>query len=211
VVFAFTVGQWLVRRAFTWSRRLRIPYAQTTVVLVVVLLSAAITQAIHVHLVLGAFVAGILIARSPDRDRSAREGIQNVGMAFFIPYFFAYTGLKVDLGTLRGSAILVGVAALVVACVGKLLGAGLGARLGGMPWRQSVAVGAGRNARGAMELVIAAIGLSIGVLTLPMYSIVVLVAVFTTLMAGPLLKALLGREDAPTTMSELRDAREVAV
>jgi Kef-type K+ transport system membrane component KefB len=211
VVLAFTVGQWLVRRAFTWSRRLRIPYAQTTVVLVVVLVSAAITEVIHVHLVLGAFVAGILIARSPDRDRSAREGIQNVGMAFFIPYFFAYTGLRVDLGTLRGSVILVAVGAVLVACFGKFVGAGLGARIGGMPWRQSAAVGAGRNARGAMELVIAAIGLSIGVLTPAMYSIVVLVAVFTTLMAAPLLKFFTRQEETPSAMPEPHDAREVAV
>jgi Kef-type K+ transport system membrane component KefB len=132
-------------------------------------------------------------------------------MAFFIPYFFAYTGLKVDLGTLRGSVILVGLAALLVACVGKIVGAGVGARIGGMPWRQAAAVGAGRNARGAMELVIAAIGLSIGVLTPAMYSIVVLVAVFTTLMAAPLLKLLVDQGEAPSAMPQIHEAREVAV
>jgi Kef-type K+ transport system membrane component KefB len=211
LMLAFTVGQWLVRRAFRWSRNLRIPYAQTTVVLVVVLISGAITQAIHVHLVLGTFIAGILIARSPDRERYAREGIQNVGMAFFIPFFFAYAGLKVDLTTIRGSVLVVAIAAVAVACLGKLIGGGLGARIGGLPWREAAAVGAGLNARGAMELVIAAIGLSIGVLTPAMYSIVVLVAVFTSLMAAPLLKFFMRNEELPSAVPELHDAREVAV
>jgi Kef-type K+ transport system membrane component KefB len=108
-------------------------------------------------------------------------------MAFFIPFFFGYTGIKVDFTTLTGPALPVALAAVVVACAGKLFGGSLGSRLGGLPWPEAWAVGAGLNARGAMELVIAAIGLSIGVLTLPMYSTIVLIAVVTTLMAGPML------------------------
>ncbi len=80
------------------------------------------------------------------------------------------------------------VAAIAIACAGKLVGGTVGARFGGMSWREARAVGAALNARGAMGLVIAAVGLSIGVLTLPMYSIVVLIAVVTTLMAAPMLR-----------------------
>ena len=190
LVLAFTVGQWLVRKALRSSELLKVPYAQTTVILVIVLLGGAITQAIHVHLVLGCFVAGILIHRSPGRNsnRDSLSAIWRVGMAFFIPFFFGYTGIKVDLSTLRGAALPVALAAIAVACVGKLLGAGLGARLGGLSTWEAIAVGVGRNVRGAMELVIAAIGLSIGVLTVPMYTIIVLIAVVTTLMAAPLLR-----------------------
>ena len=117
-------------------------------------------------------------------------------MAFFTPFFFAYTGLKVDLTTLKGSAAWVAVAAVVVACVGKFAGAGLGARFGGLPRWEALAVGAGLNARGAMELVIAAVGMSIGVLSLAMYSAIVLMAVVTTLMAAPILRACLSRASA---------------
>ena len=85
-------------------------------------------------------------------------------------------------------------AAVLVACVSKVAGAGIGARLGGFSRWASIAVGAGRNARGAMELVIAAVGLSIGVLTLPMYSIVVVIAAITTLMAGPMLRYAVRRD-----------------
>jgi Kef-type K+ transport system membrane component KefB len=190
LAFAFTVGQWLVRKAFVASTRLKAPFAQGTVVMAIVFVGGAITQAIHVHLVLGTFVAGILIARTSwkIRDREMIESIRRVAMAFFIPFFFGYTGLKVDLTTLTGSTLGIAVAAVAVACVGKLVGGSLGARFGGLSRWEALAVGAGLNARGAMELVIAAIGLSIGVLTLPMYTIIVLIAVLTSLMAAPLVR-----------------------
>ena len=114
-------------------------------------------------------------------------------MGFFAPFFFAYVGIKMDLSTLTGSTLIVAAAVLSVACVGKLVGAGLGARMGGLSGWESAAVGAGRNARGTSELVIAAIGLSIGVLTLPMYTIVVLIAVVTSLMAAPLVRYCVAR------------------
>jgi Kef-type K+ transport system membrane component KefB len=190
VILAFTVGQWLVRKAFGLVSTMRIPFAQATLILSVVFIGGAITEAIHVHLVLGSFVAGILIARTnwKLRDRAVVESIRPIGLGFFVPFFFAYTGIKMDLTTLTGSALWVAVAAVVLACAGKLVGGAAGARAGGLAGWEALAVGAGRNARGAMELVIAAIGLSIGVLTLPMYSIIVLIAVLTTLMAAPLVR-----------------------
>ena len=189
LVLALTVGQWIVRGVLAASGRMKVPFAQATAMLAIVFAGGAITQAIHVQLVLGSFVAGILIVRTPwrTRDRQMIESIRHVAMGFFVPFFFAYTGTKVDLTTLTGSTLLVAVAAVVLACVAKLGGAGLGARVGGLGWWEALAVGAGRNARGAMELVIAAIGLSIGILTPAMYSIIVLIAVVTTLMAAPLL------------------------
>jgi Kef-type K+ transport system membrane component KefB len=196
LVLAFTVGQRLVRLALSASDRLRMPHAKTTVMLAIVLIGGAITEAIHVHLVLGTFVAGILVGRSPGRDRVGRDTIRTLGMALFVPFFFAYTGIKVDLTTLTGPALATAGAAIAVAVVGKGAGGLLWARAGGLSWWEAAAVGAGRNARGAMELVIAAIGLSIGVLTLPMYTIVVLIAVLTTLMAGPLLRTCVHRARA---------------
>jgi Kef-type K+ transport system membrane component KefB len=190
LVVAFTIGQLLVRKAFAATARLRIPHGQATLMLSIVLITGAITQSLHLHLVLGAYVGGILIYRTPwsSRDPQTIEAFRRLGMGFFAPFFFAYTGIKVDLTTLTGSTLLVAVAALLVACTGKLVGGGLGARIGGLPPWEAAAVGAGRNARGTSELVIAAIGLSIGVLTVPMYTIVVLIAVVTSLIAGPLVR-----------------------
>jgi Kef-type K+ transport system membrane component KefB len=202
---ALTVGKVVVDRALSVGTRLRIPHAGTSIVFAIVLVFAAVTQAIGVHLVLGVFVAALLIGRSGRVDRRTVAGLREIGMGFFVPFFFAYTGIKVDLTMLRGSALAFTVAAVVVACVGKIVGGGLGARLGGLPRWEALAVGFGLNARGAMELVIASIGLSVGVLNDATYAMVVLIAVFTTVMTAPLLRWCIGRADS-SAMDEAMDA-----
>jgi Kef-type K+ transport system membrane component KefB len=188
IVGAFTLGRMLVGRAIRASRRLRVPFGELSAMLMIVFALAALTQWIGVHLVLGAFVAAILIGREPDLDPDSVTAVRHLGMGLFIPFFFAYTGIKVDLTTLHGSALGFAAAAVVVACVSKIVGGWAGTRLGGLPHWEALAVGFGLNARGAMELVIAAIGLSIGVLSEPMYATIVLIAVLTTVMAAPMLQ-----------------------
>lgn len=189
LVGSFTVGRPLVKRAIHFSRqRLRVPFAEVSMMLFLIFAAGALTQAIGVHLVLGSFVAAILIGRIRGLLPESVESIRQVGMGFFVPFFFAYTGIKVDLTTMHGNALTFTLLALLVACLGKIIGGGLGSRLGGLPKWEALAVGFGLNARGAMELVIAAIGLSIGVLNEPTYAAIVLIAVVTTVMAAPLLK-----------------------
>ncbi len=208
VGLAFTAGRFLVGKALSLGSHLRIPHSNTSIIFAIVLVFAAITQVIGVHLVLGAFVAALLIGRSGKVDRRSVTGLREIGMGFFVPFFFAYTGIKVDLTMLRGSALAFTVLAVVVACLGKIVGGGLGARLGGLPKWEALAVGFGLNARGAMELVIASIGLSIGVLNEATYAMVVLIAVFTTVMTAPLLRWCMGRagpsslEEAPVTVAD---------
>jgi Kef-type K+ transport system membrane component KefB len=193
--FSFTFGKKLVKALMRYSaRRLKMPFAELSMMIFIVFVFAAITQAIGVHLVLGAFVAAILIGRTRVTVQSV-QAIRGVGMGFLVPFFFAYTGIKVDLTTLRGSAFTFTVLAVLVACLTKIIGGGVGARLGGLPRWEAIAVGFGLNARGAMELVIAAIGLSIGVLTEPTYAIIVLVAVLTTVMTAPLLRFAFNRAE----------------
>lgn len=194
---AFTIGKRFVRFAMRFSaRRLKVPYSQVSMIMILVFASGAITQAIGVHLVLGSFVAAILIGRIKRLDPEAIIGIKQVGLGFFTPFFFAYTGLKVDLTTLRGNALTFTALSVLVACVSKIVGGGLGARLGGLPTMEALAVGVGLNARGAMELVIAAIGLSLGILTDATYAIIVLIAILTTVMTAPLLKFFVKRVEA---------------
>jgi Kef-type K+ transport system membrane component KefB len=202
---SLALGRWFVRRAMRFSSRLRMPYAQVSMMILLIFAFGALTQAIGVHLVLGAFVAAILIGRNRSIDQEAVTAVRHVGMGFFVPFFFAYTGLKVDLTTLRGSAFTFTILAILIACLGKIVGGGLGARLGGLPRWEALGVGVGLNARGAMELVIAAIGLSIGLLTEASYAIIVVIAVITTVMAAPLLRYCVVRagpesRDAPTVV-----------
>jgi Kef-type K+ transport system membrane component KefB len=198
VVLSFTVGRPLVAAAMRLSGRLRVPYAEVSMMLLLVFAMGAITQAIGVHLVLGAFVAAILIGRTRP-PAQVRESVQQIGLGFFIPFFFAYTGIKVDLTTLRGNALVFAVLAVLVACVGKIVGGGVGTRLGGLPFWEALGVGFGLNARGAMELVIAAIGLSLGIVTDATYAIIVLIAVVTTVIAAPLLRMAVARAGPEAT------------
>lgn len=196
LVLAAALGPFIVRAVIKGSRKLPIPFAPTTAILALAVAGGMITQGIGVHLVLGVFVVAIIIAHTPGKEAAAMGAVQHMGMGFFIPIFFVYTGTRVDLTTLSGSALGVGAAVLTVACASKLIGTALGARLGGVSWWEAAAMGSGRNARGAMELVIAAIGLSIGILTDATFAILVLVAVITSLMAGPMLRYCVDRLSA---------------
>jgi Kef-type K+ transport system membrane component KefB len=199
VVVAFTVGRPAVKALMRMSRRIRAPYADLALMMLLVLGAGAVTQAIGVHMVLGAFLAAILVGRYRRLDPGTPEALRRVGMGFFVPFFFAYTGIKVDLTSLGGAGLLFAFLAVLVACFGKVLGGGLGTRLGGLPFWEAAAVGFGLNAPGAMELVIAALGLSIGVLNEASYAIVVLIAVVTTLMTAPTLRFCIARAGPEAT------------
>jgi Kef-type K+ transport system membrane component KefB len=112
-----------------------------------------------------------------------------IAAGFLAPIFFAAAGLKVNLlQLLTPSTLLIGLLVLTVACVGKFIGAYLGSRIGGLTHWEGMAMGSGMNARGAMEIIVATIGQSLGVLNEQMYSIIVMVAIVTSLMAPPLLR-----------------------
>jgi nucleotide-binding universal stress UspA family protein len=114
---------------------------------------------------------------------------QHTALAIFAPVFFAASGLKVDLGKLLEPKVLgVGLLVLAVATVGKFVGAYSGARISRLSHWEALSLGAGMNARGAMEIIVATIGYSRGILTAEMYSIILMVAVATSLMAPPLLR-----------------------
>lgn len=212
VAFAFTIGKRLVRKAMAFSRtKLKTPHPEISMMLLLVFAFGALTQAIGVHLVLGAFVAAILIGRVRHIEPEAVAGVRQVGMGFFVPIFFAYTGTRVDLTTLRGSALTITAVAVLSACVSKIGGGALGARAGGLPRWEALAVGIGLNARGAMELVIAAIGLSIGLLNEPTYAIIVVIAVITTVMTAPLLKWCVRRAGAEAIGLSAAPARHAEI
>jgi Kef-type K+ transport system membrane component KefB/nucleotide-binding universal stress UspA family protein len=154
--------------------------------LVVTLLCAAATDAIGVHAVFGAFVAGCVIRQVPHLRPEILHKLESVVFSVFAPVFFGAVGLKVDLWKLSSGRMLALV--LIVATAGKLVGCSVGSLLGGLRFWESVSIAVAMNARGAMELVVATIGLSLGILNQEMYSIVVMVAVVTSFMAPLLLR-----------------------
>lgn len=193
VILAFTIAPAAVAFVVRASLRTNLPFAQVTTALGLVVAGAVITQAIGVHMVLGAFVVAVLLGRTRELKGEVMAPIRQIGFGFFIPVFFAYTGVKADLGLLHGPALVATLVALVVAFVSKFVGGGLGARLSGLPRWEAAAIGTGLTARGAMELVIATIGLSIGILSGAAYAMLVVVAIVTSMIAGPLLRVCLTR------------------
>lgn len=182
--------------------------ASLTAVLVLALGAAALTHSLGLEAALGAFVTGILAGRSPRFNRQAGLALELTTAGFLAPIFFASAGLKVNLlQVLNPTTLLTGLVVLAIACLGKFTGAYGGARLGGLSHWEGLALGAGMNARGAMEIIVATIGLSLGVLNPQMYSIIVMVAIVTSVMSPPLLRwtlshVAIGEEEAQRLAAE---------
>ena len=199
------VMRWVMYPLFTRlvryvNERVALVGADVTLILVCAFLSAAATEAIGVHAVFGAFVFGLLVRQIPRVRPGALHTIETFVLSALSPVFFAFVGLKVDLWALSGWQIPLLVIGIAVA--GKMVGCYIGGRLGRMGHYEALALGFGMNARGAMELVVALIGLSLGLLTAEMYSTIVLVAVVTTFMAPLLLRIVMPR--VPLTEDEIR-------
>jgi Kef-type K+ transport system membrane component KefB/nucleotide-binding universal stress UspA family protein len=193
LALAFTVGQRLVDAALRGVRRRRSGAAGATgVIVLAALLAGGLTQAIGFEAIFGAFIVGILLGRSRFQEPGAFEALHNVTFSFLAPLFFASAGLRVDLRLLADREVLVwALVLLAAASASKFLGAAIGARLAALPPREGLALGAGLNARGAVQIVVGAVGLSLGVLDASSYTMVLLVAIGTSMMAPPLLRALL--------------------
>jgi Kef-type K+ transport system membrane component KefB/nucleotide-binding universal stress UspA family protein len=210
--FALTVGQLLVNGAFWWvDEHIGGATASLSMLLILALGSAALTHALGVEAVLGAFVVGILAAQSRRFHREAGHTLEMITAGFLAPIFFASAGLKVNLVQLfNPRTFWVGLVVLAIACFGKFVGAYIGSRVGRLSHWEGLAMGSGMNARGAMEIIVATIGLSLGVLNQQMYSIIVMVAIVTSLMAPPLLrwtlsKVVIGAEEANRLQQEQED------
>jgi Kef-type K+ transport system membrane component KefB/nucleotide-binding universal stress UspA family protein len=187
---AFTVGRSLMAWVFRWvDNFIGGPTASLSALLVLALGAAACTHSLGIEAALGAFVTGILAGQSPRFSREAGLTLELITSGFLAPIFFATAGLKVNLlQMLNPQTLGVGLIVLGVACFGKFTGAYIGSRVGGLTHWEGIAMGSGMNARGAMEIIVAIIGVSLGVLNPQMYSIIVMVAIVTSLMAPPLLR-----------------------
>lgn len=212
-LFALFLVRPLAGRAIRWlEREGRLEHATTSAVVVLTLACGAVTQALGIHAIFGAFVAGLLVGESPRVKEGTLDAIDSMVMGVFAPVFFAYSGLKVESLTLPAWPVT----ALVLggAILGKVLGAGLGARAGGMRGREALAVGIGLSARGSTELVVARIGMDLGVLAAPMYALIVLIPMVTSLVTPVLLRAALRRaqpdgDEARRLADEASDERAI--
>jgi Kef-type K+ transport system membrane component KefB len=191
----FTVVRPLLRRLA--AARGRLSRSSFAVVLIGLLASGAATEWMGLHFIFGAFLFGVVMPREDSLRAAVLAPLEQFSVTFLLPVYFVVAGLQVNLPAIGGGGVAELGLVLVVAVAGKFLGAFVGARAAGEEARMAAAVGILMNTRGLTELVILTIGLQLGVLDTTLYSLMVVMALVTTAMTGPLLR-LTGYAPAPT-------------
>src|SRR6185437_1084521 len=183
LIVSYTIGRKLVFWLIRWVNDTFVSeYAVVTAILIVMCLMALTTQAIGVNTVLGAFVAGVLVGESPILSDQIQNELRGFITAFMMPIFFGMSGLSADLTILKDPNLAVLTLGLIaIASLGKFAGAFTGGIVSGLSSRESLALGCGMNARGSTEVIVATIGLTMGALTQNLYTMIVTMAVITTM------------------------------
>jgi Kef-type K+ transport system membrane component KefB len=160
-------------------------------VFIMLIISAYFTELIGIHALFGAFLAGVIMPEKVSFREKIMHKIEDVALILFLPVFFVFTGLRTEVGLLMDSSLL-GVTALIimVAVLGKFFGSVLAAKYVGQDWKTSLSIGALMNTRGLMELVVLNIGYDLGVLSPKVFTMMVIMALVTTLMTGPTLNGI---------------------
>jgi Kef-type K+ transport system membrane component KefB/nucleotide-binding universal stress UspA family protein len=195
LVVCLTIGRRIVFALIRWANDSFISELPViTMILVIMGGMALMTHLIGVHTVLGAFVAGTLVGQSPILTRHIDEQLRGLITALFAPVFFGLAGLGTDFSVFKSASLVWLMLTMVaIASLGKFAGAFIGGRLGGLNFRESLALGCAMNARGSTEVIIATIGLSMGVLNESLYTVIVAMAVVTTAAMPPTLRWALAR------------------
>lgn len=161
------------------------------IILIVVFAAAGTTEVIGVHGLFGAFVAGAVMPADAELRSGLRQRLEGITAVFLLPVFFALAGLRTEIGLLADiGAWMTCLAVIGLATAGKLAGSALSARAMGMDWNSSLILGTLMNTRGLMELVALNVGYDLGVISPEMFAVLVIMALVTTAMTGPLLDVL---------------------
>src|SRR5579883_1770184 len=212
LIASFTVGRWFVFRAIRFANdNFESDFPVITAILAIMSVMALITNFIGVNTVLAAFVAGLLIGQSPLLTRHIDEQLRGLIIAFFMPVFFGVAGLGTHFAVLADPKLLgLTVVLIAAASFGKFAGAFLGAQLGGLGRREALALGFAMNARGSTEVIVASIGLAMGALTPDLFTMIVAMAMTTTMVMPPLLRWGLSRVGISRAEHERLEDEEAA-
>jgi Kef-type K+ transport system membrane component KefB len=166
--------------------------------LVALLTSALVTELIGIHALFGAFLLGAVVPHDSVLAKDLARRIKDLVVVLLLPAFFAFTGMRTKLGLIDGlDGWLVCGLIVVIACVGKIGGSAVAARLSGLGWRDAAGLGVLMNTRGLMELIVLNIGLELKIISPALFAMLVVMAVVTTMATSPLLRLLLGVSPAP--------------
>jgi Kef-type K+ transport system membrane component KefB/nucleotide-binding universal stress UspA family protein len=213
LVMGFAIRPLLARVSTAYDEAGRVPGGWVALIFAGVLLSAYVTEEIGIALIFGAFVMGLIMPRHAELTEDVTGRIEDFVVTLLLPLFFTYTGLRTNIGLLdRPELVLMTVALLLVAVVGKLFGAAIAARITGFDWRSSAVIGTLMNTRGLTELIVLNLALELGVISEALFAMLVLMAIVTTFMAGPALRLLDPRNELGAPLEEeLEEARDRSV
>ncbi len=186
-IFMLTLGKGLINKILPWiNTNLAWPGGVITITIALCFLGAAITERIGIHAIFGAFIVGVAFGDSEHFSDKAKEIVHQFINNIFSPLFFVSIGLHVNfIQNFNPSVVLI---ILILAFSGKILGAGLGSYFGGFTKRESIAIGFGMNARGAMEIILGLIALNVGLINEEVFVALVIMALITSITSGPLMK-----------------------
>lgn len=196
LILSFTIGRWMVRKLLIYVQDEVVSTDRIlSLVIILAFFWGAITQLLNLEAILGAFVMGIIFGMMPRLPEDVINKLESLALGIFAPIFFAVAGLKVNIINLFDpTLIVITLIVIAIATLGKVAGTYTGARfIGKKDHWTSLSFGAGLNARGAMEIIIATIGLRLGILSQDMFSIIVVMAMATSLMAPSALKWVLSK------------------
>jgi len=193
-LFMLTIGKKIIDMSLPWiQKKFAWPGGVLSLSLGLCFICAAFTESIGLHAVLGAFIAGIAIGDSVKLNEKAREIIHQFVTNVFAPLFFVSIGLKLNFVTHFEFALVAAV--LIIAILGKVFGASFGAKLAGFSTRDSLAIGFGLNARGAMEIILGTLALNAGLINEKMFVALVVMAIVTSLFSAPFIRFFVKQTD----------------
>lgn len=188
-----TAGRWMLNKSLPWiNKQLAWPGGLLSVSVGFCFLAAALTEFFGIHGFIGAFLVGIALGDSEHMSERAKEIVHQFINNIFGPIFFVSIGLRVDFLTHFDPWMTAGILVLIVG--GKVVGCGLGSRAGGYSWRESMAIGFGMTSGGSIEIILGLIALEAGLIGEDIFVSLVVVALLTSMMAGPLMRWSLGLE-----------------
>ncbi len=189
-VLMLTFGRILINKSLPWAaKNFSWPGGFLSISLGLAFLGAALTEFMGLHAIFGAFIVGIAFGDSVHVTEKTKDIVNQFVTNIFAPLFFVAIGFKVNF--ILHFNFQITILVIAIAIIGKVLGATLGARLGGLNKKESLAVGFGMNARGAMEIILATLALQVNLIGEELFVAIIIMAVLTSVMAGPMLQWLL--------------------
>jgi Kef-type K+ transport system membrane component KefB len=213
LVMVLIVRRVIARMATAYDEVGRLSGAWFAAIIIGVLISAYVTEEINIAFIFGGFVFGMIMPRHARMNEEITRRIDDFVVTLLLPVFFVYTGLRTNVGLLdRPELWAITLLLIAVAILGKLAGAAIAARVAGYDWKASSVIGTLMNTRGLTELIVLNLALDVGAISNTLFAMLVIMAVVTTLMAGPLLKLLDPKNEYGTAVEDaFADAALAAV